>query len=305
MDSSRHRTLGVMAWIAVTLLAASAAFAQFPPIGQDTFASASGFSVTVNTVTYSGLINDPMTTVGRSAVTTEGAGAVAVDITNCAACTSPVSDTDITCFPVPSGGPATLRELHTEMVSLDMCGTATATIPGTFTVCYLAGQPAATALATTPFGVYGNSYGEIESLDPTGNPTNDFPADSFWVMSGVVTIEPLNPAGPIETYFATAPILMSFGTVTALPPLGGNYANNLTGTTIEGGGGVPCGALPVALFDAGTGVNAGQINSSVVHNVLASNLIAIPTLTKWGLIVLTLLFLGLAMLSLRRNKARA
>src|SRR5436190_4104739 len=118
--------------------------AGFPAAGIDSFPTTSPFCVTINGVTYRADVSDPGTMVTRSAVTTEAVeGLLAVATNFCAACSPTVSDADIGCFPAGLGGPPARREIHTEMLSLGMCG---ATADGRV-VCYLAGQPAANALA--------------------------------------------------------------------------------------------------------------------------------------------------------------
>lgn len=292
-------TLIVLALAASLLVpAAGVRGGPFPagPAIDPSFPTASPFLVIINGVTYSTMLNDPAMVVTRSAVTTEGSeGAEAVSNTGYAACSATVSDADIGCFPPDLGTEAARRELHAEMLSLNMSGTAVGR-----NVRYLAGQPAYDALnALGQAALYQNSCGEVVSLDPTGDPNNDFPARSFWAVRGVVKITPA-PINTSGVFFAKSLILMDLGTVNKLPPVGSTYANYVNGTTNEDGTGLPCGALPTELFDAtnSIGPSVGYIEGSVTHVLLVRT----PTVTKWGLIVLAVLLLSVGAVYLRRRQ---
>ena len=302
-----ERTLVVLALVSATLFAlAGGLYAQTFPAGpavDPPFATASGFLVTIKNVVYSAQLMDPAMVVARSAVTTEGTeGAMPVPTTGYAACGTTVSDADIGCFPPGLDSTPARRELHAEMLSLNLVGNS-----GGYTVRYLAGQPAYDALnGVVPSAAawYRNSCGEVVSLATSGIPANDFPARSFWAVRGVVTISPA-PPDTSGTFFATNLILMDLGVVTILPPAGSTYANYTTGRTNEDGTGPLCGALPVDLYDATNpppaGPVVGQIGTGATHGVL----VITPTVSQWGLIVLALLLVivGAVFLLHRRRVA--
>src|SRR5262249_8418196 len=139
--------------------------------------------------------------------------AAVVPTAGCTVCATLVQDSDIGCYPLAADTAGSRRELHTEMLSLNMCGPTM----DSHVVCYLAGQPAADALAgRLPGGAnYRNSFGEVYSLDPTGNPALDFPATSFWAVRGVVTITPA-PPGTSGVFFSKTPVLMTFSPIATL-----------------------------------------------------------------------------------------
>lgn len=315
-----------------SLVLATAARADFPPQGVDTFPSAAPISVTIGRCTTSntpclnnvadcplgGLeacaltiygnlgTTDPATVASRSAVIGEGTagdgGGTPVLTPGCANCAGAVSDADLTCWPAPPPNweaNANSREVHTEMLSLQLCGTCT--LGPCIQICYLAGQPAFNALAAVGAGAsYRNSFGEVERLNPGTNPPGDFPATSFWDVKGVVTINPA-PAGTSGVFVLDNPaesILMVSRNIPALPPPAGIGYDPEAGTTAPGGAGVPCGVLPLAVRDPVANARAGEINNGVRH-ILGST---IPLLGTGGLIVMVLLTVGIAIIVIVRGR---
>jgi hypothetical protein len=192
---------------------------------------------------------------------------VPVPTDGCTVCQGNVADSDISCWPPGSGlGSGAKRELHTEILFLQLRGP---TLQFPFAeVAYLAGQPAFDAIQAVGGSstIYENSFGEVESLDPSGNPDNDFPASSFWAVRGVVEIDP-PPPNTCGLFYARDPILMYASPVDTLPPENGFYEAVLGGV-VEGGGGAPCGDLPVDLYDVVSDSLVGEINPNVEHFVM-------------------------------------
>jgi len=289
---------------------------DFPAGGVDSFPTKSVFSVTIIGPTCpapgricTGTVTDPATTVGRSnSIASEaGEGAVPVPVGPCpgpgcpagvcTACTNTAGDPD--CFPVGSGK---VPEVHTEMLSLRLCGPCTCG-----TCCYLAGQPAHDALATPPsisVGQYQNSYGEVESVGGGG-----FPATSYWSIHTVVTVDPgtCGTSGVFYTGPGT-PVEMSSPLGAFPPKTCFTSYNNVGGSTTEGGGGAACGLLPVPIFDAQTGGAGGQINSGAIHDIGDScpSGTIVPAVSPWmaGLLVLALPA-AFWYLSRRRNRMQS
>jgi hypothetical protein len=257
-------TRGFLACSGTVLVLGSTVFAQgtFPPAGIDTFPSSSLFSVTIRGTVYSTVVSDPGTIIGRSGTVTEATeGAAPVPTGPCPHCQGTVADSDMSCFPGGFGGPGPRREVHGEMLKLQLCG-----IAGSAVVCYLAGEPAWQALNSVGGAAhYMNTVGEIESTNMTGDPTMDFPANSFWDVRGVVTITPA-PAGTSGVFYTTVPILMGKPGLTSFPPPPAAFYLPIAGTTLEGGG-ASCGPLPVPLFDAVSSALVGMINSGAQHVV--------------------------------------
>jgi IPTL-CTERM motif len=297
----KERTL-VLALASATLLGlAGGLHAQgtFPsgPAVDPPFPTASPFLVTIKGNPYSAMTQDPAMVVTRSAATTEyDEGVMPVITTGYPNCGPNVSDADVGCFPPGLDSPPVRRELHAEMLSLNLVGTT-----GGYTVRYLAGQPAFDALNQVGAAAwYRNSCGEVVSLDASGNSANDFPARSFWAVRGVVKISP-PPPGTSGVFFATDLILMDLGIVNSLPPLGSTYANYTNGRTNEDGTGAACGVLPVALYDATNPPPAppvGQIESGATHTLL----MIMPTLQEWGLITLMALLVIVGAVFLLRHR---
>jgi hypothetical protein len=175
--------------------------AAFPAAGQDVFASTAVFKVVPLTgppVTISGL-SDPATVVGRSNPFTEGAevpAPIAGGGLPPYAGTSPIAP-DPSMMPVGwLETPPTRRELHTEILSLNLMNGSGAAVR--------AGQPFFSSVSSTPqASYYGNSFGEVTSLY-TGAPTDlnqDFPADSFFNICAEVQVGGLK-------YYNRSPMLV-------------------------------------------------------------------------------------------------
>jgi len=294
----RIRSLFVGSFLAFSVAYPVFAEGTFPPAEVDVFATGSGFSVTINGVDYLGLLSDSQTTVGRSGPISEATEGVPVPVPtgSCGVCQTTVADSDIDCWTPGSGGPGARREVHTEMLSLNMCGAI-----GMYTVCYLAGQPASVALAgVSGAAYYANTFGEVEAQNLTGDAANDFPANSLWAIRGVVTFDPAPPSTS-GVFVTDRSILMMLNDIRALPP-DDAYVVEAAGGVLEGGRGAACGALPAPLFDAGLpgGPLVGQINSGAQH-------FGIPALGTIGIIVMTLglLLAGMWLLWRRRRTLTA
>jgi hypothetical protein len=81
--------------------------------------------------------------------------------------------------------PNSRRQVHTEILSMNL----TPTMGPPNNVAVKAGQPAFDTLDALGLAhVYRNSFGEVMSQDPTGNPDNDFPADSYFNVFTVVEV---------------------------------------------------------------------------------------------------------------------
>ena len=260
---------------AVLLAPASVALGQlFPAIkGWDTLPTSSPFHVTIGLDSYSAFVTDPATKAGYSGVFAEQEEATSpareVDTAGYLACSNTVSDADIGCFPSGLPNEPGRREIHTEMLSLNLSGKN-----GEVTVTYLAGQPAADALAGRPGAVwYRNSCGEMVSLSPNPN-ASDFPARSFWAIHGVVTITPA-PPNTCGVFYTKDPFLMDLNPVNSIPPSGSLY-NFVPGNSEEDWTGTACGALPVALYDADSNLAVGRIDCPAKHIAEAG-----PRFIKW------------------------
>ncbi len=80
-------------------------------------------------------------------------------------------------------GPNGRREIHTEILNLNLASTAGPP------AAVKAGQAAYAALDTLGLAhLYRDSFGEVASQDPTGNPDSDFPADSYFNVFTVVEV---------------------------------------------------------------------------------------------------------------------
>jgi len=102
----------------------------------------------------------------------------------------------------PESQPAR-REVHTEILSLVLQGTG---------VTIRAGQPFYANVANTPQAPFFQySIGEVASQDPTGDPNQDFPADSFFNVYVQVDL------GFTQLYNSTPLVLIRKG-ITGFPP---------------------------------------------------------------------------------------
>jgi len=140
---------------------------------------------------------DSNTVVGRSVYhldgdTTDSGGAVV------GTAGTIISDSDFSLVP-PFEGPAGSREIHTEIRELNLKAGSIAVRAGTD----------APAQPISP--------GEVESQSGSGNPVDDFPADSFFDVFVEVDL-PAVAGFPGATLFNSDPLLVVNANITALPP---------------------------------------------------------------------------------------
>ncbi len=141
---------------------------------------------------------DPSTVVGRSvyhldgdATDTGGAGVGSAGTS--------VSDSDFSLVPGGFEGPAGSREVHTEIRSMNLTAGPVAVRAGT----NAPDQPM--------------SPGEVESQSGSGNPVDDFPADSFFNVFVEVDLPGVFDF-PGGTLYNSDPLLVLNNDVTELPP---------------------------------------------------------------------------------------
>lgn len=141
---------------------------------------------------------DPATVIGRSAPHVDGD---ATDTGGAVVGTAGTVISDGSFSLVPSGieGPAGSREIHTEIVTLNLTGFGAAVRAGS----------AAPAQPISP--------GEVESLDPTGNPVNDFPSESFFNVFVEIDL-PAGAGFPGGTLYNPSPLVVISNKVERLPP---------------------------------------------------------------------------------------
>ncbi|MCH7811478.1 MAG: hypothetical protein IH958_02510 [Chloroflexi bacterium] len=141
---------------------------------------------------------DPATVIGRSAPHVDGdatdTGGAVVGTAG-----TVISDGSFSLVPPGIEGPAGSREIHTEIVTLNLTGFGAAVRAGS----------AAPAQPISP--------GEVESLDPTGNPVNDFPSESFFNVFVEIDL-PAAAGFPGGTLYNTSPLLVISNKVERLPP---------------------------------------------------------------------------------------
>jgi len=205
-----HRTMACAAWL-VGALAFPALALEFPNGGLDEFSTWGIFKVVEldGTSHTSPAINDANTIVGRSDPFTEGAeppGGVPIVgwDPNRWPNTSPNAP-DPWRFPgdFPEG-PAARREVHTEILDLDLGG------GGLFSV--KAGQAFwdnASEVVRQRF--YRDSFGEVASHNSSGIPAQDFPADSFFNVFVQVTVG-------LDTYYNLTPMVLRARSIGEFPP---------------------------------------------------------------------------------------
>ena len=195
------------------IAAVEALLPYFPRGGLDDFATNASFRVIMldaSSVTAGCIgLHDPHTIVGRSNPHLEGAEPPSgVPIFNGGLPPYPNTaalgpDPDVFPLGFPEG-PDTRREVHTEMLSLDLGNGAGCRV--------MAGQPywdAITPMQRTWF--YRNSFGEVASLDPNGDITLDFPAASCFNMYVCVM------AGGMP-FFNMTPMVVYSQTIYSFPP---------------------------------------------------------------------------------------
>ena len=141
---------------------------------------------------------DPNTVVGRSPYHLDGdatdSGGASVGTAG-----TIISDSDFSLVPPGFEGPAGTREVHTEIRELNLTAGPIAVRAGTDAP----DQPI--------------SPGEVESQSASGNPANDFPADSFFDVFVEVDL-PAAASFPGGTLFNSDPLLVENTNVTILPP---------------------------------------------------------------------------------------
>jgi hypothetical protein len=157
-------------------------------------------------------LSDSATVIGRSAPHTHGSaadtnGTPVGDAGNCPL-TSCVKDSDFTVLPScpgpPCEGPASTREIHTEIVDLNLIGTLLGGLPKV---------RAGSSASSRP-----KSFGEVESKFSTGLPADDLPdADSFFDVFVEVDL-PICGLFPGGTVYNQQALLIVNTDVDDLPP---------------------------------------------------------------------------------------
>ena len=186
----------------------------FPGLGDDTFPSLGKFRILVapefrplmaGYPGYDGVsrvesptLSDANTVVGRSAPHLDGDGS---DTGGTAVGTAGtiISDSSFSLVPASIEGPAGSREVHTEIVSLNLTGLGAWVRAGTF----------APAQPISP--------GEVEAQSSSGNPVDDFPADSFFNVFAEMFL-PAIAGFPGGTLYNTEPLLVVSNKVEGFPP---------------------------------------------------------------------------------------
>jgi hypothetical protein len=154
----------------------------------------------------SNVLGDRNTVIGRSDVITDGSTQDIGGVPTGSSGTI-VSDLSHPLFPPPgtcfTEGPPGSREVHTEIVSLNLTDGG--------------GQAVRAGPVWAP--AVPGSFGEVESKDPIGDPTNDFPAESFFDVYVEVDLPPFG-AVPASILFnpVWAPMLVCDDNLDSLPP---------------------------------------------------------------------------------------
>jgi hypothetical protein len=159
-----------------------------------------GYDSAAGTLTSPTLF-DPTTLIGRSDPHLHGSapdtGGTAVGSANIM-----VADSDFAVLPAGFQGPAGTREVHTRIADFDIAA--------------LSGLVMVRAGDSAPGRPH--SLGEVESLSgASGNPTLDFPAQSFFDVFVEVDLPPLS-GFPGGTLFNTAPLLVINDNLLGFPP---------------------------------------------------------------------------------------
>jgi len=242
------------------------------------------------------VLYDPATSIGRSVAFLDGS---ATDLSGVPVGSPPinVADSNLVLPPwsPPFGGGLGAREIHTELRSLNLTTGSGASVR------------AGAAASARP-----RSFGEVESLSGSGNPANDFPADSFFDVFVEVDIPGFGSIPNLVVY-NQSPLIVRNSNVMNLPP-----------QVVYIHGGAP--AVPIVFRDddpvgpprrwwagqrlgwlvlAGHGADmvAGQENLFLPAYQAAPEMAIVPTVTSWGLLAMVLLLLsaGTVVVSRRRG----
>jgi hypothetical protein len=223
----RNRALLAVVLI-VTALAGSAAYAQFPPRGDDTTTSLGSFRVNIATrfqplfancplplyniktnVLQSPTLNDLGTIIGRSDPLIDGSTGNNSDVGGVFVGTANTVVSEGMLIPPPAFGfGAGTREVHTEVRSLHMTAGGAAVRAGIW-------YNSPTGTNQTPTRI---SPGEVESKSgPGGQPQNDFPASSFFDVFVQVDIPPCADF-PGATFYNIMPLIVKNDNLQGFPP---------------------------------------------------------------------------------------
>jgi hypothetical protein len=218
--------------LAITVLAALPAFAQFPGIGDDNTQSLGSFKIQItnqfagmfagcpgfsNPILTSPTLYDPFTRVGRSNALQDGSAADTGGVPVGTAGTN-VSEAMLS---APAGYPCygdatcssgvNTREIHTEVRSLKMTNLSTGGLP-----MVRAGLWYDSATVQNPPSRV--SPGEVESRSgPTGVPANDLPGSSFFDIFVQADL-PACGTFPGATVYNQVPLIVKNPSVNPLPP---------------------------------------------------------------------------------------
>jgi len=207
---NKKRLLATMiCLVSLVGLAAIPAYCQFPGPGPESTGSFGSFKILVDPslahlftgcpgwdatsrILSSPLLYDPSTVIQVNAATTESAGHPHL--------TSP--------FPNP---PGTTREVLTQIQTLNLA--TYPPVPPANSVSVRVGTAASSAPA---------SRGEVESESPSGNPANDFPAQSFFDVYVQITLPACGTGGftgaTLYNRSPNHPLIVSASNLTSLPP---------------------------------------------------------------------------------------
>jgi hypothetical protein len=220
---ARRSLLPILGLAVAGLCTATNVWAQFPGRGDDVTPSLGQFNVVVdphfelavksnpayapylsnkggNLNFTSPILFDPTTTIGRSDPLSAGSAADTAGVLAGSLAPHPVRDDQFTVKPSFAEGPDGTREVHTFIESMHLTGSG-------FEV--KAGRQA----PLRPI-----SAGEVESLSGnSGDPTQDFPANSFFDVFVQVDVPSLGGFPKIELVNVD-PLLVQSTSITAFPP---------------------------------------------------------------------------------------
>jgi len=164
---------------------------------------------------------DPGTVIGRSAPHLDGDPTSDLGGTVVGKKGTVISDGTFTYVPsdkdqegFEEGPPLITREVHTELVSLDLCDTPGCDPNGYDCACVLAGQSGKQKVLLI-------SPGEVESKSSRANPLEDFPAESFFNIFAEVWIPQGGSApfdGAVVHNLVDDPLLITNNQLADLPP---------------------------------------------------------------------------------------